>query len=531
MYSHIDDPCRWVLTEALDEAASRQPDAPWLSDSDGGRLSFAEARTFSLRAAGFYARLGVERDDRVGLFLFNGCPFAIAWLGLGYRAATAVLLNTELRANFLQHQLVNAELRTIVADAELLPVLIEVAGEAPALRTVVVVGEMPADLALPAHWSVHAWPDWTTQPDWSGPGPRAQDLASIMYTSGTSGPAKGVMMPHAHCALYGIGTIQSMQLTEADRYYIALPLFHANGLLMQLGATLLVGCSAHTRRRFSGSQWLDDVRAQKATVTNLLGATSAFVLAQPATGHDRDHALRACLNAPNIPAHEAEFRARFGVRDVVSGFGMTECNIPIWGRLGRSAPGAAGWVHTEHFEVRIADPETDLPVAAGQMGEILVRPKIPFGFMAGYFNAPDLTVEAWRNLWFHTGDAGTMDAEGLVTFIDRIRDTIRRRGHNISASEIEEAVARIDGVAEVAAYPVPSDVEGGEDEVMLSIVPATGASADPVALGRKAAAVLPRFASPRFIRLVDELPKTGTGKVQRAVLRRQGAAGATDLGA
>ena len=529
MYSHIDDPRRWILTEALDEAAGRTPDAPWLSDAGGNSLSFGQARSFSLRAAGFYERLGVERGERVGLFLFNGCAYAIAWLGLGYRAATAVILNTELRANFLQHQLVNAQLKTIVVDAEVLPALVEVADRAPGLRTVVVVGDLPDGMAMPGHWSVHVWPDWQEQPDWSGPGPQAQDIASIMYTSGTSGPAKGVMMPHAHCALYGIGTIRCLDLTQDDRYYIALPFFHANGLLMQLGATLLAGCSSHTRRRFSASHWLGDIREQQATVTNLLGATSAFVLAQPPADHDRDHRLRATLNAPNVPAHDRQFRERFGIEEVLSAFGMTECNIPIWGRLGRSAPGAAGWVHEDHFEVCIADPATDLPVADGEMGEILVRPKVPFGFMAGYFDAPELTLDAWRNLWFHTGDAGTRDADGLVTFIDRIRDTIRRRGHNISASEIEEAVAQLDGVAEVAAYPVHSDLEGGEDEVMLAVVARDGVSLDAAALGRQAAERLPRFASPRYVRLVDGLPKTGTGKVQRAVLRKQGAQGAVDL--
>lgn len=529
MYSHIDDPRRWVLTEALDEAAEREPDAPWLSDDADASLSFGEARAFGRRAAGFYERLGVTRGDPVGLFLFNGCHYAIAWLGLGYRAAIAVVLNTELRGAFLRHQLVNAQLKTIVADAEVLPALIEVADQAPELRTVVVVGGVPDDAAIPAHWRIVDWPRWQDEPDWNGSGPRAQDIAAIMYTSGTSGPAKGVLMPHAHCALYGIGTIRCVELTQSDRYYIVLPLFHANGLLMQLGATLLARCSAYTRRRFSASQWLDDIREQKATVTNLLGATSAFVLAQPRTDRDRDHRLRATLNAPNLPAHERAFRERFGIPHVVSGFGMTECNIPIWGRLGQPAPGAAGWVHDDHFEARIVDPETDMPMPDGEMGEIVVRPKVPFGFMAGYFGAPEQTLDAWRNLWFHTGDAGIRRSDGLFTFVDRIRDTIRRRGHNISASEIEEAVAQIDGVAEVAAYPVHSDVEAGEDEVMLAVVPRDGAVLDAVALGRAAAERLPRFASPRYVKLVDGLPRTGTGKVQRAVLRRRGVDGAIDL--
>ena len=528
MYSEIHNPRRWLLTAALQEMATRSPDAPWLTDSEGGALSFGQAHTNSLRAAGFFERLGVRRGDRVGVFMFNGCEFATAWLGLGQLGATTVFLNTELRASFLRHQLVDSALTCIVIDAELLDALAAIADEVPNLRTVIVVGAATPQ-KLPASWEVLTWPDWAQQPDWSGPGPAPEDIACIMYTSGTSGPSKGVLMPHAHCALYGIGAIQCVELTEQDRYYVCLPLFHANGLFMQIGATLLAGIPAFVRRRFSASSWLTDIREHGTTVTNLLGATAGFILHQPPGPHDRDHHLRAVLTAPNLAQHEAQFHERFGVKDIVSGFGMTEVNIPIWGRIGRSVPGAAGWTHEQHFEVRIADPETDETLPAGQMGEILVRPKVPFGFMAGYFNAPAKTVEAWRNLWFHTGDAGTMQEDGLVTFVDRIKDCIRRRGENISATEVEEVVAALPGIEEVAAYAVPSDVPGGEDEVMLALVPKPGAQLDGADILRIASGQLPRFAKPRFVKFVDALPKTATGKVQRAVLRKQGIEGALDV--
>ena len=528
MYSEIHNPRRWLLSAALKERATRSPDAPWLTDSEGASLSFGQAHTHSLRAAGFFERLGVRRADRIGVFMFNGCDFATAWMGLAHLAATTVFLNTELRATFLRHQLVDSALGCVVVDAELLGALADIADEVPELRTVIVVGG-PSSARLPERWQVLAWPDWAQQPDWDGPGPAPEDIACIMYTSGTSGPSKGVLMPHAHCALYGIGTIQCVELTAQDRYYVSLPLFHANGLLMQLGATLLAGIPAFVRRRFSASAWLAVVREQGATVTNLLGATAGFLIHQPPSAQDREHSLRAVLTAPNLAQHEAAFRERFGVKDIVSGFGMTEVNIPIWGRIGRSVPGAAGWTHEQHFEVRIADPETDEALPPGQMGEILVRPKVPFGFMAGYFNAPAKTVEAWRNLWFHTGDAGTMREDGLVTFVDRIKDCIRRRGENISATEVEEVVAALPGIEEVAAYAVPSDVPGGEDEVMLALVPKAGVTLDGAEILRIASGQLPRFAKPRFVKFVEALPKTATGKVQRAVLRKQGIEGALDV--
>jgi crotonobetaine/carnitine-CoA ligase len=218
---------------------------------------------------------------------------------------------------------------------------------------------------------------------------------------------------------------------------------------------------------------------------------------------------------------------------VISGFGMTEINMPVWGRVGRSTPGASGWVHSDHFELIVADPQTDRSVPAGEVGEILVRPKVPWGFMAGYQGMPEKTVDAWRNLWFHTGDAGRLDADGVLTFVERLKDCIRRRGENIAAAEVEMLVATLRGVAEVAAYAVPSDVPGGEDELMLSIVadPDMEAGAPAlVALGDAAEALLPRFARPRYLRWVSELPKTATGKVQRSVLRQAGTAAALDRG-
>jgi crotonobetaine/carnitine-CoA ligase len=296
---------------------------------------------------------------------------------------------------------------------------------------------------------------------------------------------------------------------------------------MQLGAALIAGIPAVIRPRFSASAWLDDVRRHGGTVTNTLGAVAPFILNQTPSSSDRDHALRAIMCAPNLAENEAAFRERFGVKDVISGFGMTEVNIPVWGRVGQSCPGAAGWVHKDHFEVIISDPDTDAPVPSGQIGEILVRPKVPFGFMAGYHAMPDKTVEAWRNLWFHTGDAGMMDDSGLVTFVDRIKDCIRRRGENISAAEVEAALLQLPGVAEVAAFAVPSSVRGGEDEVMLAVVPMPGASLTPSIIFDHAHNVLPRFARPRFVELVSELPKTATGKVQRAQLRKRGVGPAT----
>lgn len=514
------DPSRWVLPAVLAQQARDRPDAPWVETTDGERCTFGQAWADARQVAGWFAQMGVQPGDHVALMMPGYLDFVRAWMGLGLLGATVVLLNTELHGAFLEHQLRNCEARIAVVDQGFAATVEAAAENVTTLQHLVV---RSAGEAAPGRLPQTAWSGWTSATPFDGPLPMAQQIACVMYTSGTSGPAKGVLMPHAHCTLYGLGAIKALQLTEGDRYYITLPLFHANGLLMQLGATLLAGIPAIVRPRFSASAWLGDVIRYRATVTNLLGSTAAFIFSQPTSADDTRHGLRAVCSAPNLPAHEALFHGRFGIADVVSGFGMTEVNIPVWGRLGHPRPGAGGWTHGDWFEVIVADPDTDAELPRGETGEILVRPKVPFGFMAGYLGMPERTVEAWRNLWFHTGDAGTMDDSGLLTFVDRIKDCIRRRGENISATEVEMLVAGIDGVAEVAAYAVPSAIPGCEDELMLAIVPHLGTQLIIDDVIARADAVLPRFARPGFVRVLDQLPKTATGKVQRAVLRKEGA--------
>ncbi|RYY63916.1 MAG: long-chain fatty acid--CoA ligase, partial [Comamonadaceae bacterium] len=339
-YSGLNDPLRWVLPAVLAEQAERQPDAPWVETTDGERCTFGQAWQDARQVAGWFAGLGVQPGDRVALMMVGHLDFVRAWTGLGLLGATVVLINTELHGAFLAHQLRNCEARIAIVDDAFASVVEDAALDVASLECLIV---RTAPAAAPGRLRQMAWADWRSASPYDGPLPAAQQIACVMYTSGTSGPAKGVQMPHAHCALYGLGCIKALALTPDDRYYITLPLFHANGLLMQLGATLLAGIPAIVRPRFSASAWLGDVRRHEATVTNLLGSTAAFIVSQPASADDRMHRLRAVCSAPNLPTHEAAFHERFGVADVVSGFGMTEVNIPVWGRIGHSRPGASGW--------------------------------------------------------------------------------------------------------------------------------------------------------------------------------------------
>ena len=540
MYEALRDHQRWVLPEVLAYQARVRGGQTFVTTTDGDVLKYAEAEAQAAKIAGFFAGLGVGPGDTVAVMLPNGLDYVRAWLGLGRLGAILVGINTGLIGAFLEHQLRNCGAKVALFHSSHLPVLCEIAPQLPDLRTVVVAGDAaPASLPAPSitlpnatadigdRWHTLVFDDWRMAAPYEGPLPAAKDIAGIIYTSGTTGPSKGVLLPHAHSYLFGLGYIDNHAVTERDIYYITMPLFHVNGLYIQLYSTLIAGASAVLRPRFSASAWLQDVRQYRATITNLLGAMTAFIFATPPSPADRDHGLRVIHSAPNPPEHEQIWHERFGVPEVLSGFGMTESNICVYGKMGEAQRGRCGRVYKRYFEVEIHDPETDEPVPPGTVGEIVVRPRVPFGFMAGYYKMPENTVEAWRNLWFHTGDAATMDADGYLTFVDRMKDCIRRRGENISSFEVETAIGRLKGVKEVAAYAVPAAGRGAEDEVMLAVVPLPGCLLDAPAIARFAERELPRFAQPRFIDVMTDLPRTPTARVQKAELRRRGVTPAT----
>jgi crotonobetaine/carnitine-CoA ligase len=352
---------------------------------------------------------------------------------------------------------------------------------------------------------------------------KLSDNVCAMFTSGTSGPSKGVMMPNAHCVLFAIGTIENYNLKHHHNFYISLPLFHANGLFMQLLACFMTGARAIIRNKFSASNWLNDIRKYRITHTNMLGAIAAFVVSQPPSKYDKDHELIMIGSAPLPSEPERIFRERFGVKDVLPLYGMTEVNIPIYGLKNEIGAGKCGKVYEKYFEVEIRDPDQDIPVEDGKVGEIMVRPKQPFGFMSGYMGMPDKTIESWRNFWFHTGDAGIREASGHFIFVDRIKDCIRRRGENISSYEVEQAFLEIPYITEAAAYAIPAEGgEGMEDEVMVSLMTNTDISINFEDLINTAKRNLAKFSVPKYLRIMKEFPKTQTGKIQKNKLREEG---------
>jgi crotonobetaine/carnitine-CoA ligase len=472
--------------------------------------SFAQVAEDAARAAGDLAAGGVAPGDRVALLCENRIELLDLVLGCAWLGAVAVPLNAALRGPQLTHALTNSGACRIAVDGGLLQALgsIELP---PTLEAVWALDD--ADTALPC--PVSAPPAGAAALPRS-PAIAPGDTLAILYTSGTTGPAKGVCCPQAQFYWWGICVGEMLGIGEDDVCYTCLPLFHTNALNAFVQA-LVAGATFHIGPRFSASRFWPSLTEAGATVTYLLGAMVNILAARPPDPAERSHRVRVAL-APGTPVTLFDaFAARFGVQ-LVEGYGSTETNCAIAAPWTAQRAGYMGPVR-DGFEARVVD-EHDVELPAGEAGELVLRSTEPFSFATGYFAMADRTVEAWRNLWFHTGDRVVRDADGWFRFLDRLKDAIRRRGENISSFEVEHVLLRHPAVVAAAAFPVPSEM--AEDEVAAAIVLEQGAAVEPHELIEHCIPLLAYFAIPRYLEFVDELPLTENGKVRKAVLRDRG---------
>lgn len=346
------------------------------------------------------------------------------------------------------------------------------------------------------------------------------DIATVNYTSGTTGPSKGVLTTYMQLVQTSLDSRWDMR--PGDCMLVMSPLFHIGGQMPAV-AGLVAGERIALRGQFSGSTFLDVVREVGVTQAFLVGTMGAFIDALPAQPADVENPLRELMIAPMVPDPDA-FRARFGVDTLICAFGMSECGI---GTIAWNPPSekrnTAGRAR-EGAEIRVVD-EHDIPVPAGQVGELIIRTERPWELTVGYLNRPDETARAWRNGWFHTGDAFHVDEDGWFYFADRIKDSLRRRGDNISSFEVERSVSMFDGVAEAACVAAPGQY--GDDEVKVFVVLEERREFDPVALVEWLTPRMPYFMVPRYIEVVDVLPKTPSLRVKKFELREQGNSDAT----
>ncbi|GAA1164823.1 ATP-dependent acyl-CoA ligase [Ornithinimicrobium humiphilum] len=535
---HATDPDQadWTLPRVLRTRTARHPDKIFLDAPTWGvTLTYGEVLDLAERiGSGLLAR-GHARGDRVVIMMPNNPDYILAWFGANLAGMAEVPINTAYRGSFLEHQVRTVEPSAAVITPEFADRFVESADECRAVRRFYVVGEdpevAPAVVALEeAGFDAEPFSALLcTQSKVELPEADYRDLAGIFFTSGTTGLSKGVAMSHSQLYFFADQGASLVRLAEDDVYLSVGPLFHGNAQFLAAYPALIKGCRFVLHERFSASRWTTWIRDSGATVTNLVGVMSDFLWKQPPAEDDGDNQLRCVWAVPNPSRVAEEFKARFGIEELVENFGLTEVSMPILTPYGvPRPPGAVGLEVADWFEVQLVDPLTDTEVPVGEVGELVVRPKVPWTICSGYYNMPEKSFEAMRNGWFHTGDGLRKDEEGWYYFVDRLKDAIRRRGENISSYEVEQAILGHPAVAECAVVAVPADGIGAEDEVMAVVVLADGAEADAEELWAYFDTRIPAFAVPRFLKLADTLPTTPSGKLQKAPLRAAGREGALD---
>jgi crotonobetaine/carnitine-CoA ligase len=500
-----------TLPRMLALQAERHGDRTLVTVS-GRTWTVNEACTVAARRGGSLREAGVGRGDRVAVICGNRQELLELVLGCAWIGAVLVPINTAAMGPQIGYYLRDSGARLLVAEPGFLARL-PLAGTLPVRQIWVVDGHHDGSAAsIPFPPLADPVPPEAVLPG---------DPLAVLYTSGTTGPSKGVVSSHAQYYWWGVNSAALLEVGPDDVLCTTLPLFHINAL-NTLSQALLTGAHMVLESRFSASGFWPAMAARNATVVYLLGAMVPILLAQPATAAERTHNVRRGLG-PGVPPDLMDaFTARTGVA-LVDGYGSTETNFVIGetvadrrsGRMGRIRPG---------FEAQVVD-EHDNPVAADVPGELLLRADEPFAFASGNFGMAEKTVEAWRNLWFHTGDRVARDAGGQFRFIDRLKDVIRRRGENISSHEVEQMLLSHPDIAAVAVFPVASDL--AEDEVMAALVLRPDRGFDPVALMRFCETRMPYFAVPRYVEVLSDLPRTESGKVQKFKLRERGVTPAT----
>ncbi len=499
-----------VIRYVLDRHAEAQPDKTFVIFDDGEEWSYAHLRRTVRGCADGLRRLGVAQGDFVLVWLPNGKDCLRVMLALNYLGAVYVPINTGYRGGLMEHVIDNAGARLMIAAA---PLVERLAGADTAeLHDVVVLGgeadPVPGLELLPAG-VLEGDPDALPEPERPI---RPWDTFSIIYTSGTTGPSKGVLISQ----LQMWATFIPNDTTRMEhRGLVNLPMFHVGGA-GPIWATLMRGGSFALVESFRTSEFWEIVRRFDVQHTILLGAMTPFLLKEPPSPRDRDHPLLRVSMIPLSDQH-AEFTERFGV-DVYTSFNMTETSSPLFVGPAPTARGTAGRPRPG-VECRVVD-ENDCELPPGETGELIVRADMPYALNGGYHKNPEATAKAWRNGWFHTGDGFRKDAEGNFYFVDRMKDAIRRRGENISSFEVEKEVAAHPAVRDCAVVAVPSDLS--EDEVMAIMSTAPGQTIDLPELVEFLRPRLAHFMVPRFFRIVDDLPRTPTEKVQKHLLRAEG---------
>ena len=509
-----------TIVGLLSRCVEEHPDTMFV-DLGGIEYSYAELWQRSLDFAGVLRAGGVEPGQTVVSLQDTHIDGIASWIGANMLGAIWVGTNTALRAEFLRHVVTDAGARVVIAEPDLVDRLDAIGDQLPDVQLVLQRGS--EQLRSSRRLRIEPLDDFRRRPM---PVPRfgtPDDLACLTYTGGTTGPSKGCMVSNAYAINIARRGLQQTQRRRDELNWSPLPMFHLNVLSMTLIGTMLVGGSAALAQRFSASRFWPEIERTGAKVVNLIGGLPAIIAQLPDTPEAARcfGQIRMVHAVPFPAALQDVWRRRFGVEiPGALGYGMTEVFPITFAEPDVHAPlESAGRVNSEDLEVRIVDDE-DNEVCPGEIGEVVCRPRRNNVMFKGYWRRPSATLEATRNLWFHTGDLGRFDDEGFFFFVDRKNDYMRRRGENISSQELEATYLTHPDISAVAVHAVASEVT--EDDVKVTAVLRDGSALTPIELFEWSKDRVPYFALPRYIEFRSQLPMSPLGRVHKYQLRDEG---------
>jgi len=508
-----------VLGKILRQQAESIPDATYLMAGER-RYSFGRVNEIANAYAAGLRGLGVQPGDTVALLMAGSPELIFTTLGVNKLGAVWVPTNTDYRKEWLRGALRDSRAQVLVVDAALLPRLAEIGPPLPCGR-IVFNGKADVEIegvpmvALGEFAQIRAGePDVDVS---------HSDTAAVLWTSGTTGRPKGVMQSHSAWIRGSESSIRSFRIREGDLLYNCLPMYNSAAWISTVYPALVAGLPFGLDDHFSVSTFWDRVRFYGATHMFTLGAMHIFLWQAPPRPDDRDNRVRVASLIPMPDRLMGPFKDRFGIEVIVQGYGQSEA-FTVLLRIDDGTrtwkPNSAG-VPPPGMEVRLLDDD-DVEVPVGEVGEFCVRPADPYVIFNGYFNDPEATAAAFRNLWYHTGDLGRRDEDGEFSFFDRKADYIRYKGRNVSSFAVEAAVNAHPAVAHSAAYGIKSAELDMEAEIKVDVVLNPGAQLRPEELATFVNETAPYFFVPRYVEFVDQLPQTPTGRVRKFALRERG---------
>jgi crotonobetaine/carnitine-CoA ligase len=490
----------------------------------GVRITYGEIDRQANALARALAALGIGKGHTVVTLFDTSMDVFVCWFAINKLGAIWVPINTAYRGEYLRHQVTDSGARLAICDAHYLERFAEIQMHLRDVRKILCRGQFEAG---PSDIPVESLDDYRGRD--GSPLPivvEPPDLACLLYTSGTTGASKGCMISHNYLCMQGRQQLRAVvPQTRDDVSWTCLPLFHAAALTIVLGA--LVGAlRIAIWPRFSLTTFWDDIEQSGATTAMLMASIFHLVANAPdSESMRRCHGrLRMIYGQPITPAVRRIWQERFGVPLVSSwSYGQTEGVRLTMVEPGESPPETCAGRVTDEFELMIVDAE-DRPLRDGEIGEIVYRPREANVMFEGYWQRPEETAKAWRNLWMHSGDLGRTQ-DGYLYFSDRAKDYMRTRGENVSSFELERVFMSHPAIQECAAHA--TGLQTAEDDIKLTVVLRPGATLSEHELCLWSIEKLPHFAVPRFYEFRSELIKNPTGRVLKYRLREEGVTATT----